>query len=139
MPERTAPRNRHPFPRSPVRHSSTFDCGDNFKGELRGSTFQIDVRDFIVRDDHVAFDFYVKESGYEDFTVEGKLREITDESFARAGLGKYAGVVEYVYDGQPHLLTLRLETQCIGMMHITGEWEQYGETYDFDGDLEPVT
>lgn len=114
---------------------------ENFRGELVGDGFRADVRDFIVRDDHVALDLYVRESNpfyHGSYTVEGKLQDIADESFIRAGLGKYAGVLEYECEGHTHLCTLRLETQCIGMMHVTGEWDQNGDTYEFDGDLEPV-
>ena len=39
---------------------------ENYKGELHAEGFMIQVRDFIVRDDHVAFEFLLKEPGYRD-------------------------------------------------------------------------
>lgn len=51
---------------------------EDFRGELYGEGFTVLVQDFIVREDHIAFEFLVKEPGYGDYKFEGKAREYTE-------------------------------------------------------------
>ena len=110
---------------------------ENFRGELYGEGFTVHVRDFIVREDHIAFEFLVKEPGYGDYKVEGKAREYTQGTFA----GQHAAVVEYDIqeDKNNHkYATLVFELECPGTMAVTGEWRESGESYDFNGELDPI-
>ena len=111
----------------------------NYRGELTGTGFCMDARDFIVRcngrDDHIAFDLFVREPGCEHYKVEGVARKHTQGKFAN----KFVAVVEYDYLGDKILDTLIFELQHAGgTLIVDGEWEHDAGTYEFDGELTPA-
>ena len=36
------------------------------------------------------------------------------------------------------LATLVFDLECVGTMAVTGEWREYGECWEFDGELQPM-
>ena len=106
----------------------------NFGGDLEGNGSTIQVRDFIVRDDHIACNFCLHEPGYKTYVIEGRAPEHTQGKFK----GQYAGVAEYDYDGEKHYPLFVFELEHAGMMSVYGEWHEYNELFEFGGDLEPM-